>query len=210
MFDLDGTLTTHDTLIPYLVRLAGPVAVARALVAALLAARRQGRDGAKAAVVRAVLANRSREEIDEEAKRHAEIITTPGRPRPWSPRLRAPVVERLEQHRALGHRVVIVSASLTPYVTRLGSALGVDAVAATEIEVVDGIATGRLLGANCRGPEKVTRVEATVAALDWNRAWAYGDSSGDANLLARAANPVWVRRGRLVNPPPVRSGPPTP
>ncbi|MFV0524238.1 MAG: HAD-IB family hydrolase [Acidimicrobiales bacterium] len=194
-FDLDLTLTTHDTFVPFLIRVAGITAVVRALGAAARTGRRQGRDAAKAVVVAALWGGRSQAELDEAADAHAAMVLGPGRGRPWSPRLRPNVLARLDRHRALGHDVAIVSASLAPYVGRIGAGLGVTGTSATEIELVDGAATGRLAGANCRGPEKVARAEALIADLDWSRAWAYGDSSGDADLLAAAAHPVWVRRG---------------
>jgi phosphoserine phosphatase len=57
-----------------------------------------------------------------------------------------------------------------------------------------GLLTGRLLGANCRGPEKARRVRAWIsdAGLEGAVLWAYGDSPGDAELLAAADRPVRV------------------
>lgn len=196
-FDLDGTLTTHDTFVPFLIRLAGTGAVVRALAAAARTGQRHGRDAAKAVAVAALFAGRTRAEVDEAAEAHAAMVLSGGRGRPWSPRLRPNVVARLDRHRALGHGVAVVSASLAPYVSRIAAGLGVTDTSATEIEIVDGVATGRMVGANCRGPEKVVRAEALVTDLDWSRAWAYGDSSGDVDLLAAAGNPVWVRCGAL-------------
>ena len=57
-----------------------------------------------------------------------------------------------------------------------------------------GVLTGRLSGANCRGPEKARRVREWLAGagLDGAELWAYGDSPGDAELLAMADHPVRV------------------
>ena len=54
--------------------------------------------------------------------------------------------------------------------------------------------TGRLAGLNCRGPEKARRVREWLAGHDLTGAelWAYGDSPGDAELLAAADHPVRV------------------
>ena len=65
---------------------------------------------------------------------------------------------------------------------------------ATRLEVdADDRLTGRLIGANCRGPEKVVRLR------EWRGealavAFAYGDSDGDREMLALAATPANVGR----------------
>ena len=66
-----------------------------------------------------------------------------------------------------------------------------------------GVLTGRLVGPNCRGPEKVRRLENWLAAHDITDAvlWAYGDSAGDDALLARADHPVRVGRRPVVAQP---------
>ena len=64
----------------------------------------------------------------------------------------------------------------------------------------DGRLTGRLRGANCRGPEKARRVEEWLeqAELEDAELWAYGDSASDDELLAAADHPVRVDGVRLV------------
>ena len=68
----------------------------------------------------------------------------------------------------------------------------------TELAVDDdGLLTGALAGANCRGVEKVRRLHAWLRERHGDRAnvevWAYGDSPGDRELLADADHAVWVR-----------------
>ena len=65
---------------------------------------------------------------------------------------------------------------------------------ATRLEVDEaGLLTGRLAGANCRGPEKVARLRAwrgdTLVV-----AYAYGDSAGDREMLAVAGEAINVGR----------------
>jgi phosphatidylglycerophosphatase C len=82
------------------------------------------------------------------------------------------------------------------YVSPIGRRLGFDAVLATRLEVdTDGRLTGRLSGANCRGPEKVARLR------EWRSGelvvdFAYGDSAGDREMLALAEVPIKVSRRR--------------
>jgi phosphatidylglycerophosphatase C len=79
-------------------------------------------------------------------------------------------------------------------------------VLATEMEVgPDGRLTGAIAGANVRGPEKARRLDEWLGGRG-AVVYAYGDSEGDDDLLARADHPVRVdRRGRLPRDiPPVR------
>jgi phosphatidylglycerophosphatase C len=117
--------------------------------------------------------------------------------------MRPEVLERLDAHQARGDRVVLVSASYEVYLLPLGRLLGVDGVLCTRLEVAsDGRLSGRLDGPNCRGPEKVRRLEAWLAehGLADAELWAYGDSAGDRELLARADHPALVEDRRPLPP----------
>ena len=108
------------------------------------------------------------------------------------------MVARLRQHQAAGHRTALVSASPTIYLGEVRRRLGIDFDLSTRLEVHEGRLTGRLDGGNCRGPEKARRVAALVEQLGTTELEAYGDSSGDAELLALADRGDWVppRRAR--------------
>src|ERR1700737_4297946 len=47
----------------------------------------------------------------------------------------------------------------------------------------DGIFDGRLIGINCRGAEKVARLEKLIGGFDGHQIFAYGDSDGDREML---------------------------
>lgn len=192
-FDVDGTLTRRDCVVPFLVRVGGR----RALVAAALrnpllllftALGRGDRDRLKALVVGRLVRGRRAADLERIGKTFAvEDIAR------W---LRPDTVMRLRNHQRLGHRVVFVSASLAPYLGPLAHEVigGVDAVLCTELEVDEsGNCTGRLAGLNCRGPEKRRRLNAWLAG---RRAvlWAYGNSSGDSEMLAMSRHAVRVNR----------------
>jgi phosphatidylglycerophosphatase C len=113
--------------------------------------------------------------------------------------LRDDTVARLSWHRKQGHLVVLVSASYGLYLDVLGRTLGVDAVLATRLASDGATFTGTLVGKNCRGPEKLRRLDewlATRDGVDGGRhgvvLWAYGDSAGDRELLGAADHPVWA------------------
>lgn len=198
-FDVDGTLTTRDCVTPFLLRTVPwrtALALARHPFTVLRALRSRDRDLLKEVVCTA-FAGCLAEALDARGKVFAREIE--GR------RLRADTVARLRRHLELGHRVVLASASLEPYLLPLGHRLGVDGVVCTRLEQgPGGRLTGRLDGANCRGPEKARRLEEWLRehGLADATLWAYGDSGGDTELLARADHPVWVR-GRKIGPEPV-------
>lgn len=103
--------------------------------------------------------------------------------------MRSDSTARLAWHRRQGHQIVLVSASLDAYLRPLGERLGVDGVLCATLEVgSDGHLTGGLVGGNCRGSEKVVRLDAWLAGRDVEL-WAYGDSAGDRELLTHADRP---------------------
>lgn len=204
-FDFDGTLTRHDTVLPFLVQACGPVAVAAAAarVAPLAERTRRGRlaepihprDAVKAALLAHLLAGRSARWLAEAGSRFARTL-----PR----RLRPEMVAQLRWHQEQGHEVVLVSASLRAYLEPFASTYGIDQVIGVGFEVDHhGVLTGRLDGPNVRGPEKAVRLRAWLADEPPTYLWAYGNSSGDAELLALADVAVWVD-GNHRRPDPTR------
>lgn len=179
-FDVDGTLTTSDCVVPFLRRTLGTIGIVSQLAARLpqtvAALARRDRDGLKELAVRG-FAGRAVTSVDSAGEEFAEVIERT--------RLRPDTVARLGWHRDQGHRTVLVSASLDPYLRPLARRLGVGEVLCTTLAADGGTLTGRLVGANCRGPEKVRRLDAWLAGEDVEL-WAYGDSAGDRELLGRA------------------------
>lgn len=209
-FDFDGTLTRRDTLLPFLARVCGRPAVARALAAhaGALGSAMVGagdRDRAKARVLSRLLAGRAVADLEPLVEGFAERVFVAG--------LRPQTVARARWHLDQGHHVIVVSASPELYVSRVAERLGVHAALATRLQVdAAGLLTGSLLGANVRGPEKARRLHEHLEGFHGDargsapRIWAYGDSSGDADLLAIATVAVRVTRRGLVTLKP-RSAP---
>ncbi len=194
-FDVDGTLTRRDCVLPFLARVGGRARLAAALLRhgpslAGAARDRERRDDVKQSLTAAVLGGRTLAEVDAVAERFAAEIAEG-----W---LRADVLDRLTWHRQAGHEVVLVTASYAVYAAPLGRRLGAATVVATELDVDGcGLLTGRLAGNNCRGEEKVRRLIARYGdPLDLG--WAYGDSEDDLPMLARARHPIRVGTELLV------------
>lgn len=95
--------------------------------------------------------------------------------------------KRLQWHKDEGHRCVLVSAQIDIYLEAWGKFAGFDDVVCSRMAVDSkGCATGRLVGANCWGPEKVRRLEELLGPRESYTLYAYGDSRGDREMLAIA------------------------
>ena len=107
--------------------------------------------------------------------------------------------ERIDWHRQQGHRVVIVSAS-TPYaVAPVARDLGLgDDYLATQLEVISGRFTGRLIEPACYGAGKVilTQEYAAQHKLDLAGSYFYTDSHHDLPLLESVGHPIAVNPSR--------------
>lgn len=194
-FDVDGTLTVRDCVRPFLLRVGGwsgiGQAVLRKPLSSLSAAGRRDRDRFKELLVGGVLRGRKVEQVEALGEQFAQQVEAD-----W---LRADTIGRLRWHQRAGHRIVLVSASLGPYLRPLGRRLGVDDVLCAEpLRAGDEFADG-LQGANCRAAEKVRRLDEWLVQqrLEDATVWAYGDSAGDRELLARADHPLLVRGIRV-------------
>lgn len=184
-FDFDGTLTIRDSFTEFLRWRAGPGAWALGLVklAPALAAYAKDRDRGriKAASVREFLHGVDRQTLEAEAAAFAQEV--------W-PRFMRP--DALEVWNAWGERGVhrvIVTASPTTTVAPFARKLGAEALLGTEFVFdVDDRITGDFVGPNCRGEEKVRRLKSAYGD-DMTLTAAYGDTSGDTEMLAMAQQP---------------------
>lgn len=195
-FDLDGTITDRDCVIPFLRQVAGTSKIAFGLATRPLhvgaAVVRRDRDTIKEAAARAAFAYRRVDSVMPIASEFASMVH-----REW---IRPEAALQIAGHRDAGDVIVIVSASFELYVRPLGALLGVDDVLATRLETVAGngpdLFTGDLDGPNCRGPEKIRRLHAWLDEHHGGRSAvelvAYGDSPGDRELLADADRAHWV------------------
>lgn len=199
VFDLDGTLTRKDTLLPFLRSVAGTRRTVQAVVTAgrLLLVSRVGpvaeRDGASHAakehVIGRLLGGRELAALTARAASFAAAVVADG--------LRPDVLDRVDHHRREGHELAMVTASPELYAGIIGEMLGFGTVLGTRLEVDgQGRLTGRLQGANCRGSEKVERLRSWTGTSEVV-VHAYGDSAGDRALLESADTPVVVGRRRL-------------
>ena len=181
-FDFDGTLTVRDSFTAFLAWRAGPLNYALGLTklaaasVAYLLHRDRGR--LKAAALSVFLKGVSRADREHDARAFAEHFN--------HSLLRPDALATWRRWRAKGARMVIVTASPEILVAPFARALGADWLLGTNL-VFDpnGNVVGVLDGKNCRGEEKVARLKALFGP-EVRLAAAYGDTSGDAQMLAMA------------------------
>jgi HAD superfamily hydrolase (TIGR01490 family) len=106
-------------------------------------------------------------------------------------------LELMEEHRAAGRKVFIVSASPEEIVAPLGEFLGVDAAIASRARVEDGRYTGEM-EVYAYGPHKAVAMRRVAAEedIDLTRSWAYSDSATDIPMLEAVGHPVAVNPDR--------------
>jgi HAD superfamily hydrolase (TIGR01490 family) len=96
--------------------------------------------------------------------------------------VRPAALVRINWHQTQGHKVVVVSASITSWLSHWCTAQGVDLVA-TEIEEESQVLTGQFRTLNCYGREKVERLKGQYDFSEIEYVYAYGDSRGDKEML---------------------------
>lgn len=107
---------------------------------------------------------------------------------------RESIIEEMEHHRSRNAGLVILSAA-TPYVCLpVKDYLRMDDVICTELEVENGLFTGRLKGEYCQGKEKLNRAleYCSKNGYDIEDSAYYGDSISDRFVLEKVGNPVCV------------------
>jgi HAD superfamily hydrolase (TIGR01490 family) len=178
-YDFDGTLTTKDTLIEFIRYACGTGAFVRGflLYAPLLVLMKLGlfpNWKAKQKVFAHFFKGLTLDAFDSLC--HNFVADNRHLLRPKG-------VMAIQQALDKGEEVLIVSASIDNWVQPFFPEVK---VLGTQVEVKDGLLTGRFLTKNCYGQEKVNRILALYPNRSEYHLTAYGDSQGDKELLAFA------------------------
>jgi phosphatidylglycerophosphatase C len=190
LFDLDGTLTWRDTLLPYLLGFLArrPWRVAR-LWGAPYSLYRFWRDrdhGAlKSRMIRMIMGGAHRSEIEGWSEHFVARLTPDRRFRPLG-------LAMLEAHRAAGDRLVLMSASPDLYVPKIGRLLGFERTVCTEIQWHGERLDGALASPNRRGEEKARCLERLRREYPGLPVIAYGNSSSDLDHMREADRALLV------------------
>jgi len=100
----------------------------------------------------------------------------------------------VEWHRSQGHTLLIITATNRFITAPIAASLGIEALLATEPEVVQGRYTGAVTGVPTFQQGKVERLEQWLRETGHNLAgaWFYSDSHNDLPLLELVEHPVAV------------------
>lgn len=102
-------------------------------------------------------------------------------------------IEKINWHKNEGHKLIIISASIENWIGPWAKEYGFEKVLATKAEIIDGKLTGKFSSKNCHGAEKVTRLFAEFPERNAYKLYAYGDSSGDTELLKESDFPFFKK-----------------
>lgn len=108
--------------------------------------------------------------------------------------LRPQMWQILQAHKEKGHRIVIASSATRFQIEPVARELGVDHALCTDVEVVDGVLTGEILGRPLWGPGKAAAVRALAREheIDLDASFAYSDGSEDVPYLEAVGHPAAV------------------
>lgn len=111
-------------------------------------------------------------------------------------KLRQDVMERLREHRAKGHFIILASGTYQPLLDTIGSKIGADRCIGTALEFSNGRYTGRIVRPFLLGREKAEKVKAFISrcgvSINLDLSYAYTDSIRDLPMLNLVGNPCAV------------------
>jgi phosphatidylglycerophosphatase C len=179
LFDFDGTITSRDTLLEFILHSKGRLAFVAGffLISPLILAmklRLLPNWKVKQWVLKIFFYRNSVESFDQACQEFS---------RTRLPNLlRSKALAEIVAHKKKGHRVVVVTASAENWIRKWAEENEVELLA-TQLETENGRLTGNICGRNCNGPEKVERIRKHITLTDYSSIYAYGDSRGDREML---------------------------
>ncbi|MCS6981845.1 MAG: haloacid dehalogenase-like hydrolase [Flavobacteriales bacterium] len=185
--DLDGTLTCRDTMWDFLLFAVGPFHFFLGCLKAfpfllwhyLI---RRNETKAKEFLLTLFLGNQEKMALEKLADRYITRLQS---------LLRISLWKKIMDIKSNGGRVVIVTASLDLWVEPWCRRNGMDLIS-SRAQWSEGRFTGRLAGANCRGNEKVRRIQEAIPLAEYDEILAWGDSPSDVPML-HLAHRSWYK-----------------
>lgn len=190
LFDFDGTITIKDTFIEFALFTRGKGEFIKAILRNIhkLVAWKLGiisNSQAKEALFCTLYKGWSYVTFNEKCREFNERIREI---------LNPDTVDVLLQFTHQDFTIGIVTASIENWVLPWSEQNKVNFVLGTKVEIDEnGILTGKFSTPNCHGPEKVNRIRKRIPNLSEYEIWAYGDSSGDREMLEIADHKHWVQ-----------------
>jgi HAD superfamily hydrolase (TIGR01490 family) len=101
--------------------------------------------------------------------------------------------EKIKFYRTHGHKMIIITASILQWVEPWALKAGFAKVLASEIEVKNSKVTGKIMGKNCYGIEKVNRFISEYNSFENYHTVCFGDSKGDFEIL-KSSNKSYYKK----------------
>lgn len=110
----------------------------------------------------------------------------------------------IEKCKNLGYTVILISASPEFYLNKFNKIYSVDYVLGTRYEIIDGFYTGKILGLNNKGEEKVMRFydflnENNIHDVDFKNSRMYSDSLNDLPLFDLVGNRFLINSKKKID-----------
>jgi HAD superfamily hydrolase (TIGR01490 family) len=109
--------------------------------------------------------------------------------------------EQIHWHQRAGHEVLIISASVDLYISRLADQLGIKRSISTKLKAAGDRTTGWIAGVNCKGRAKLDHLmeKYIEADVNWRESFMYSDSVTDLPLFERVGRPIVVNPDRKLS-----------
>lgn len=182
LFDFDGTITTHDTLIEFVRFYRGSRKYLESMImlSPILALYKLKIIPNWKAKQHFLARHFRGERIDTFNSRCLEFST-----QVLPSLIRPKALDAIREYRKQNVTMAVVSASAENWVKPFCDQEGLLCLG-TKLEVNNGLITGNLNGRNCYGDEKVCRIREQFDVSSFDQIIAYGDSSGDREMLQLA------------------------
>ena len=184
-FDFDGTITKKDTLLEFIKYSVGSKNYFLGIFANLPMLLRfklklLANDEAKQRLLTYFFGNWSEDKFKTTAYNYSknEIDKV----------VKKSALEKINWHKKNGDKVVVVSASLESWLKPWCEKNNLDLIC-TKMRFDEGRVSGRFLGKNCHGQEKADKIKESFDLKKYDKIYAYGDSSGDKQMLALSTHP---------------------
>lgn len=189
VFDFDNTLTNCDSLLVFLRHTQGLshvifVWLTLAWDCMLFFLKKRSRQEIKEKMLRKFLRGMSDQKLNKQGIDFSRHIL--------DHYLKPEGIERVNWHKNQGHRLILISASLDFYLADWAKRHGFDHLICSKLALdEENRVTGKLVGKNCWGPEKARRLKEWTNHTPYSKLYVYGDSAGDADILAMADYPFY-------------------
>ncbi len=185
LFDFDGTISRKDSMLDFIQfavgrrrYYSGLIKQSPLLLSYLL--KRTSNSEAKQIFMAHYLSHLTVQQFETLAKDYAHTRL--------ADIVRPKALHRIQWHQQQQHRIVIISAAIEDWLKPWTEQICVELIASC-LDKNGPLINGRLQGHNCHSAEKVRKLKHHLTLNDYRYIYAYGDSSGDTDMLALADEP---------------------